>query len=201
MNEKSAHTVWHPVTVTRQERERSNNHRGLVIWFTGLSGSGKSTLAQATEAKLFETGLHTYTLDGDNIRHGLCADLGFSNEDRIENIRRIGEVARLLVDAGVIVLAAFISPFQSDRQRVRNLVDPGTFFEIYCNCSLEICEQRDVKGLYRKARAGQIPNFTGISSPYEPPRSPELNLDTGRLDISSCVDRIVTEIQPRILLQ
>ncbi|MBF0153920.1 MAG: adenylyl-sulfate kinase [Magnetococcales bacterium] len=200
MNEKSSNTVWHPVMVTRQEREKGHGHKGLVIWFTGLSGSGKSTLAQATEAKLFESGLHTYTLDGDNIRHGLCADLGFSNEDRIENIRRIGEVSRLLVDAGIIVLAAFISPFQSDRQRVRNLVDPGTFFEIYCNCSLDICEQRDVKGLYRKARAGQIPNFTGISSPYEPPRTPELDLDTGRLDIASCVDRIVTEIRPRIVL-
>ncbi|MBF0134933.1 MAG: adenylyl-sulfate kinase [Magnetococcus sp. DMHC-1] len=200
MNEKSSNTVWQPATITRLDREKKNNHRGLVIWFTGLSGSGKSTLAQATEAKLFETGFHTYTLDGDNMRHGLCADLGFSNEDRIENIRRIGEVARLLMDAGTIVLAAFISPFQSDRQKVRNLVEPGTFFEIYCNCSLDICEQRDVKGLYRKARAGQIPNFTGISSPYEPPRTPELELDTGHLDIASCAERIVTEIRPRIAL-
>ncbi|MBF0175601.1 MAG: adenylyl-sulfate kinase [Magnetococcales bacterium] len=200
MEEKSANTVWHPAVVSRREREKNNNHRGMVIWFTGLSGSGKSTLAQAAEAKLSATGLHTYTLDGDNMRHGLCADLGFSNEDRVENIRRIGEVARLMVDAGIIVLAAFISPFQSDRQKVRNLVDPGTFFEVYCNCPLDICEQRDVKGLYRKARAGQIPHFTGISSPYEPPPTPELALDTGQEGVDHCVERIVTAIQPRLTL-
>ncbi|MBF0625241.1 MAG: adenylyl-sulfate kinase [Magnetococcales bacterium] len=197
---KSSNVVWQDVALTRQDRERKNGHRGLIIWFTGLSGSGKSTLAQAVEARLHREDFHTYTLDGDNMRHGLCADLGFSNEDRIENIRRIGEVARLFVDGGNIVLAAFISPFASDRQKVRNLVDPGSFFEVHCNCSLEICESRDIKGLYRKARAGQIRDFTGISSPYEVPRNPELILDTGASTVETCVEQVFEAVRERVRL-
>lgn len=190
----SPNAVWQEVLVNRADRERMNGHRGAILWFTGLSGSGKSTMIHALEKHLHDAGRHTYALDGDNVRHGLCGDLGFSNQDRVENIRRIGEVAKLMLDAGLIVLCGFISPFAADRQRVRSLVAPGDFLEIHCECSLEICEQRDVKGLYRKARAGLIPEFTGISSPYEAPENPELRLDTGNESVEACVGRVLARL-------
>lgn len=188
---KSTNTVWHNATVTRTRRERSNNHRGVAVWYTGLSGSGKSTLAHTVEEALHQIGCQTYVFDGDNVRHGLCADLGFSREDRSENIRRIGEMVRLFVDAGVIAQTAFISPFLEDRELVRQRVGAEDFLEIYCRCPIEICEQRDVKGLYKKARAGEIPEFTGISSPYEEPRQPDLVLDTSTTALPECVEQIL----------
>jgi len=171
--EKSTNVVWHNATVTRGRREQKNKHKGGLFWFTGFSGSGKSTLAHAVEESLFQKGYNTYVLDGDNVRHGLCADLGFSDSDRKENIRRISQMSNLFVQAGVIVLTAFISPFRIDRQNARKIAG-NDFHEIYCDCSLEVCETRDVKGLYKKARAGEIPFFTGIDSPYEIPENPEL---------------------------
>ena len=178
MNKKSSNVVWHNATVTRDRREQKNKHKGGLFWFTGLSGSGKSTLAHAVEEQLFQQGYNTYVLDGDNVRHGLCADLSFSDNDRTENIRRISHMSNLFVQAGVIVLTAFISPFRVDRQNARKIA--GTdFHEIFCDCSLDICEQRDVKGLYKKARAGEIPFFTGIDSPYEAPKAPDLIPNTG----------------------
>lgn len=185
------HTVWHEPTVFRRDREKLNGHRSAILWFTGLSGAGKSTLAHALEEKLHEQAIRTYVLDGDNIRRGLCKDLGFSDANRTENIRRIGEVGKLMMDAGLIVMTAFISPFRKDRQIVRDLAGPGEFIEIYCNAPLEVCEARDTKGLYKKARAGQIPEFTGISSPYEAPAEPEINLDTARHDIDACITSIL----------
>lgn len=187
----SDNVVWHHATVTRTRREKQNGHRGAILWFTGLSGSGKSTIAHATEERLHRMGCRTFVLDGDNVRHGLCGDLGFSEEDRVENIRRIGEVAKLFMEAGVIVLTAFISPFQTDRNQVRALVRPGEFIEIYCECPLEVCEQRDVKGLYKKARSGEIGQFTGISSPYEAPGKPELTLETSRQSLDESVNQVV----------
>ncbi len=198
---KSSNVVWHPETITRAHRERLNDHRGLIIWFTGLSGSGKSTMAQAVEERLHKLGHHTFVMDGDNIRHGLCSDLGFAHHDRQENIRRIGEVGKLFVHAGIIVIAAFISPFHTDRQRVRNLVDPTDFIEVYCNCSLEVCERRDTKGLYKNARAGRIRDFTGISSPYEAPIDPEVVINTGEDPIEVCADRVVEVVRKRINLE
>lgn len=188
---KSTNTVWHNATVTRERREDQNNHRGVAIWFTGLSGSGKSTLAHTVEEALHQMGCRTYVFDGDNVRHGLCADLGFSAEDRSENIRRIGEMVRLFVDAGVIALTAFISPFRKDRHVVRQRVTSDDFIEVYCRCPLEICEQRDVKGHYKRARAGEIPEFTGISSPYEEPQDAELILDTGTTSLTDCVEQVL----------
>lgn len=190
----SRNVVWHEATITRSDRERLNGHRGVILWFTGLSGSGKSTLAHAVEAQLFERGHRTFVLDGDNVRHGLCADLGFSDSDRQENIRRIGEVAKLFTDAGVITLAAFVSPFRADRDRVRALVAEGEYIEVYCQASLDVCEQRDVKGLYAKARAGQIPEFTGISSPYEAPEAAELQIDTGSRSLEDCVAQVLDHL-------
>ena len=186
---------WHNATVTRRDRERLNGHRSFILWFTGLSGAGKSTLAHRVEELLFLRGCRTYVFDGDNVRHGLCSDLGFSAEDRHENIRRIGEMSKLFVDAGVIALTAFISPFRRDRDMVRNLVEPGDFIEIYCNTPLEICEQRDVKGLYRKARRGEIKDFTGISSPYEPPENPEIVVDTGTEPLETCARQILDYLE------
>ena len=188
---------WHGAQVTRDDRSRLNGHPGLVLWFTGLSGSGKSTLANALDARLFGLGLHTYVLDGDNVRHGLCKDLGFSDQDREENIRRIGEVAKLFYDAGVVTMTAFISPFRADRERVRELLPAGDFIEVYCRCDLEICEERDPKGLYKKARAGEIREFTGISSPYEEPENPEIVVDTGRESLDDCVQQIVDYLADR----
>jgi adenylylsulfate kinase len=183
--------VWHPAMITREEREKLNNHRGGCLWFEGLSGSGKSTLAVAVEERLHKLGYHTFILDGDNVRYGLCSDLGFSKEDRVENIRRIGEVARLFVEAGVITLTAAISPFRADRDRVRSLFSGKDFIEIYCSVPLSVCEQRDVKGMYKRALAGEINDFTGISSPYEEPDHPELVLDTANTSIDDCVDAVV----------
>jgi len=193
----STNVVWHQATVTRARREERNGHRGAIIWFTGLSGSGKSTLAHAVEETLHQNGCRTFVLDGDNVRHGLCGDLDFSEEGRIENIRRIGEMAKLFMEAGIIVLTAFISPYRADRERVRGMVKQGDFIEIYCNASIEVCEQRDVKGMYKKARAGQIAEFTGISSPYEVPENPELTVNTGVADLDSCVDQIISEMLKR----
>ena len=179
MNEtQSMQIVWHSTRVSRKQRQARNGHRGLVVWFTGLSGSGKSTLACALEKRLFDMRCQTIVLDGDNIRHGLCSDLTFSESDRKENIRRIGEVAKLLAETGLIVLTAFISLFRQDRKRVRDLMRPGDFIEVYCKASLATCEARDVKGLYKKARAGEIRNYTGIDSPYEPPEHPDLVINT-----------------------
>ncbi|MFA5372113.1 MAG: adenylyl-sulfate kinase [Sideroxydans sp.] len=194
---KSSNTVWHHATVTRARREAQNGHRGAILWFTGLSGAGKSTLAHAVEEELHQMGCRTFVLDGDNVRHGLCGDLGFSNEARIENIRRVGEIAKLFMEAGVIVLTAFISPFRSDRERVRGMVGHGDFMEIYCDSSIEVCETRDVKGLYKKARAGLIPEFTGITSPYEVPENPEFTVNTGASELAACVTQVLKEIEHR----
>ncbi len=193
---KSPNVVWHHGEVTRDMREKLNGHKGIVLWFTGLSGSGKSTLAHAVEARLYEQGAHTFVIDGDNVRHGLCADLDFSDEGRVENIRRVAEVAGLFVQAGIITLTAFISPFRSDRARARSLLGED-FIEIYCSAPLEVCESRDVKGLYKRARAGEIPAFTGISSPYEPPEHPELDVDTAALPLEASVDRVMDYLRHR----
>jgi len=187
--------VWHHATVTRARREQINGHRGAILWFTGLSGAGKSTLAHAVEEALHQRGCRTFVLDGDNVRHGLCGDLGFSKEARVENIRRVGEVAKLFMEAGVIVLTAFISPFRAERQRVRGMVEHGDFIEIYCDSSIEVCESRDVKGLYKKARAGQIAEFTGISSPYEAPENPELKVMTSDDELDGCVKQTLELLQ------
>jgi adenylylsulfate kinase len=188
---KSPDTVWHQASITRDLRQQLNAHRSAVIWFTGLSGSGKSSLSHAVEERLFKMNCRTYVLDGDNVRHGLCGDLGFSASERNENIRRIGEMSKLFVDAGIITLSAFISPFKADRQLARQLFVPGDFIEVYCSCPLEVCERRDVKGVYQKARAGKIKNFTGISSPYEPPANPELVIDTANSPLEQCVDQVI----------
>lgn len=171
-----------------------------MLWFTGLSGAGKSTLAHAVEERLYALQVGTYVLDGDNVRHGLCGDLGFSADDRSENIRRIGEVASLFVDAGLFVLTAFISPFRSDREKARTLIGPDNFIEIYCSCSVEVCETRDVKGLYKLARAGSIKEFTGISSPYEEPITPALKLDTSLLSLDECADQVLALLRARGLV-
>lgn len=190
----SSNVVWHNATVTRTRRETQNKHRGAIIWFTGLSGAGKSTLAHSVEEALHLRGCHTFVLDGDNVRHGLCGDLDFSHQSREENIRRIGEVAKLFMEAGVIVLTAFISPYRADRQRVRNMVAHGDFIEVYCDSSIEVCEARDVKGMYKKARAGLIGEFTGISSPYEHPKNPEITTHTGSDEIADCAQRVLDEM-------
>ena len=191
---KPQNIVWHQFSVSRDAISKNRGHRSAILWFTGLSGSGKSTLANAVNAALFDRGLSSYVLDGDNIRHGLCKDLGFSDLDREENIRRIGEVSKLFVDAGVIVLTAFVSPFRADRDKARALVDQEDFLEIHCAADLSTCEQRDTKGLYAKARAGQINDFTGISSPYEEPDQPELKIDTGLMDLDACVDYVIQKL-------
>jgi adenylylsulfate kinase len=191
--------VWHHATVTRVRREAMNGHRAGVVWFTGLSGSGKSTLAHAVEEALHQQGCRTYVFDGDNVRHGLCADLTFSLADRQENIRRVGEMTKLFVSAGVIALTAFISPLRADRARVRQLLGDD-FIEVYVNCPLAVCEARDVKGMYAKARRGEIKEFTGISSPYEAPENPELVIDTDTLDLESSVRRVVELLTLRGLL-
>lgn len=192
----STNVVWHHASVTRARREAMNGHAGCVIWFTGLSGSGKSTLAHALEEELHRMGCRTYVLDGDNVRHGLCGDLGFSEAERTENIRRIGEVAKLLMEAGIIVLTAFISPYRADRQRVRGLMGHGELLEVYCACPLAVCEQRDVKGLYKKARLGEVKNFTGITAPYEAPEKPELTIDTTH-DLIGCVKQVTELLRQR----
>ncbi len=188
---RSTHITWHHGHVARKDRERLLGQRGATVWLTGLSGSGKSTIAVAAEAALLERGRLAYVLDGDNIRHGLNSNLGFSPADRTENIRRIGEVAKLFTDAGVLVFTSFISPYRADRDRVRALFTPGDFVEVYVAASLETCEGRDVKGLYQKARKGEIPEFTGISAPYEAPSKPELLLDTNRKSVEASVGELV----------
>jgi len=200
ITQKPSHIVWHEATVTRQRREQKNKHKSAVLWFTGLSGAGKSSLAHAVEEELYRLGLNTFVLDGDNVRHGLNKDLSFSDSDRKENIRRIGETAKLMLEAGVITLTAFISPFKEERALARNLMPHGDFIEIHCYCPLEICEQRDVKGLYKKARDGEIKDFTGISSPYEAPTNPELKIDTHALSIEESVQRVITTLRERGIL-
>ncbi|MEZ9184374.1 adenylyl-sulfate kinase [Vibrio splendidus] len=197
----SEDVVWHNSTVTHQDRVAQKGQKPVILWFTGLSGSGKSTVANAVESKLLQMGKHSYLLDGDNVRHGLNRDLGFSDTDRIENIRRIGEVAKLFVDAGNIVLTAFISPFISDRQQVRELVTEGEFLEVFVDTPLEVCEARDPKGLYKKARAGEIKYFTGIDSEYQAPVNPELHLCTADLSIEACADFVVAELEKNGYLQ
>ncbi|ODT62791.1 MAG: adenylyl-sulfate kinase [Nitrosomonadales bacterium SCN 54-20] len=193
----NTNTVWHNATITRAHRERLNVHRSAVLWFTGLSGSGKSTLAHAVEEKLYQLGCRTFVLDGDNVRQGLCSDLGFSVEDRSENIRRISEAAKLLVESGVIAMTAFISPFRADRQKARSIFPHGDFIEIFCEASLAVCEQRDVKGLYKRARTGEVKEFTGISSPYEAPADPELIVRTGELELEDCVAQVIEFMEQR----
>ena len=202
MNNKSSNTVWHNATVTRERRETLNGHKSVILWFTGLSGSGKSTIAHSVEETLHQLGCKTFVFDGDNVRQGLCGDLGFSDSDRKENLRRIGEMVKLFLNAGTISLTAFISPFKEDRDKIRAMVPEGDFVEIYCRCSINKCEERDVKGLYKKARAGEIPHFTGISSPYEEPENAEITVDTdGSVSIEGTVDKIITKLKKLEILK
>lgn len=191
MTEKNENVVWHDHHISQTERANQKQQKPCVLWFTGLSGSGKSTIANAVEKMLFEQNKHTYLLDGDNVRHGLNKGLGFSEADRIENIRRVGEVAKLFSDAGLIVLTAFISPFQKDREMVRQLTRPGEFIEIFIDTPLSVCEQRDPKGLYKKARAGEIKDFTGIDSPYEAPASPEIHIANNGIAIDQAAQQVI----------
>lgn len=188
--------VWHHYQIGQKERAQRNGHRPLLLWFTGLSGSGKSTIAGALEQALFQQGIHTYLLDGDNVRHGLCKDLGFTAADRQENLRRVGEVARLMVDAGTVVLAAFVSPYQAERDAIRALFAPGEFLEIFVDTPLSECEQRDPKGLYKKARAGEIKHFTGIDDPYEAPVQPEIHLLNYRASVTDVVNELLEKLIP-----
>ena len=192
--------TWHDTSITVQERRGRNGHHSFVLWFTGLSGSGKSTIANALAAELFSQNINTYVLDGDNIRHGLNKDLGFSDDDRKENIRRIAEVSKLFVDNGTIAITAFISPFREDRERARAILPQDEFIEVYIKCPLQACEDRDPKGLYKKARNGEIPAFTGIDSPYEEPMNPELIIDTDGLSVQQSVAQIVQYLQNRQLI-
>ncbi len=203
MNEKHSknnNIFWHHSTITRARREKLNGHRSVVLWFTGLSGSGKSTLAHAIEERLYDMGCRTFVLDGDNVRHGLCSDLGFSPKDRTENIRRIGEMVKLFTEAGIIAMTAFISPYKRDREWVRSLIGKEKFIEVYCDCSLEICEKRDEKGLYARAKRGEIQEFTGISAPYETPENPELHFKTGEMTLGECVDTVIKYLLDRKLI-
>jgi len=193
--------VWHHATVTRERRNQQNSHKSAVIWFTGLSGSGKSTLAHAVEELLHQKGCKTFVMDGDNVRHGLSADLDFSDEDRKENLRRIGEVSKLFIEAGTIVLTAFISPFREDRERVRSLMPHGDFLEVYVDCPMEVCEERDVKGFYRRARAGEVKEFTGISSPYEPPEKPEVAVNTDLETLEESVQKVLSLLKERSIIK
>ena len=197
---KSTNITWHHSTITKQERHRLNGHKSCVLWFTGLSGSGKSTLANAIDRELHDQQYKSYVLDGDNIRHGLNKDLSFNKEDRQENIRRIGEVAKLFVDSGQIISTAFISPFREDRDIVRGMFEPNEFIEVFVNCPLDLCEVRDPKGLYKKARNGEIPNFTGISSPYEAPANPEIIIQTDTLSIDQSVEKIISYLKSKKIL-
>jgi len=198
---KSQNIVWHQHNITKEDREKKFGQKGVILWYTGLSGSGKSTLANRVEQILFERGIRTYILDGDNIRHGLNKDLGFSPQDREENIRRIGQVAHLFAQAGVIVMTAFISPYKKDRDQVRSLAARGEFLEIYVKCALEACEARDTKGLYKKARAGQIPEFTGISAPYEEPEKPELTVETDKENLDQSAAKVISYLESKGILK
>ena len=197
--ENKTNIKWHESTINRQNLESLRGHKGMVLWFTGLSGSGKSTLANALNEALHSKKVSTYLLDGDNIRHGLCRDLGFSDKDREENIRRIGEVANLFMNAGIVTITAFVSPFRSDREKVRKIIGKD-FIEIFCAANIDICETRDTKGLYKKARLGEIKDFTGISSPYEIPKAPEIRVDTGSLDLNDSVRQIMKYLSEKKLL-
>ena len=197
---KSPNVIYHQASVTRGRRNQSNNHQSVVLWFTGLSGSGKSTLAHVLEEKLFNKGCKTFVLDGDNVRHGLNSNLDFSDNDRKENIRRVGEVAKLMLESGLIVMTAFISPFREDRAAVRNLISNNDFIEIYCKASLKTCEERDVKGLYKRARAGEIKNYTGIDSPYEAPENPELIIDTDKETLDESVSKIYKFLKRKAII-
>jgi len=192
---KSQNITWHHAIITKEDRERLLGQKGVTLWFTGLSQSGKSTLATEVEKRLYERGHITYILDGDNIRHGLNKNLGFSPEDREENIRRIGEVAHLFSQAGIINMTAFISPYRADRRKARDLAKKGEFIEIFCRCSLDACEKRDKKGLYKKARAGEVPEFTGISAPYEEPENPEITIDTDKETIEEGVGKVISYLE------
>ncbi len=195
-----AEVYWHTGQIDKENRQQRNNHNSFVIWFTGLSGSGKSTLANAVEKELFDTDHNVVTLDGDNIRHGLCSDLGFSVNDRHENIRRIGEVAKLFVESGSIVLAAFVSPYEEDREQIRNLLNDGEFYEVFCDCDLKVCESRDPKGIYKRARKGEIANFTGISAPYESPVNPDIRINSAEQTIEEEVDMVMQLLNTRNLI-
>ncbi|AKP79895.1 MULTISPECIES: adenylyl-sulfate kinase [Priestia] len=194
---KSTNITWHDAGITKQERREQNNHHSFVLWFTGLSGSGKSTVANAVAKALFDKNIRNYVLDGDNVRFGLNKNLGFSAEDRTENIRRIGEVSKLFVDSGQVVLTAFISPFQEDRAQVREILEGNEFLEVYVECPLEECEKRDPKGLYKKARSGEIRDFTGIDSPYESPANPEVTINTSTQSVEECVQTVIEYLSNR----
>lgn len=198
--EKSTNVVWHEQSLTKENRREQNGHNSFVIWFTGLSGSGKSTLANAVASRLFRDNVRNYVLDGDNVRHGLNKDLGFSEADRTENIRRIGEVAKLFVDSGQVVLTAFISPFQTDRKLVRDLLEEKEFIEVYVKCSIDTCEERDPKGLYVKARQGLIKDFTGINSPYEEPENPEIVVESDRTTVEESVEQVIQYLKQNGLI-
>ena len=197
----SKNIIHHHYHISKKDRVKSNNHNSILIWFTGLSGSGKSTIASLVEHRLFEKGIKTYTLDGDNVRKGINNDLSFSSKDRTENIRRIAEVANLMIDAGLVVLAAFISPYKKDRENIRTIVKDVNFVEVYINTSLEECERRDVKGLYKKARQGEIKNMTGISAPYEAPENPDIEINTEKESIEDSVNKIMDYIKPKLKLK
>jgi len=197
---KNKNIVYHEPRVTRERRNQLNGHKSAVIWFTGLSGSGKSTLAHSVEEELHKSSFRTFVLDGDNVRHGLSSNLTFNDNDRKENIRRIGEAAKLMMEAGVIAMTAFISPFKKDRNLVRQLLSQGDFIEIYCNASLETCESRDVKGLYKRARSGEIKNYTGINSPYEAPDNPELIIDTESESLEESVTKVIDFLKSREII-
>ncbi len=190
--------VWHKPEVTRAMRNILNGHKSIAVWFTGLPSSGKSTIAHGVEKKLYELGVRTYTFDGDNVRHGLCSDLGFSKEDRDENLRRIAEVIKLFLDAGIVVLAAFVSPFKEQREKVKKIIGEEEFLEIYCRCPVEVCELRDPKGMYKKAKAGEIKEYTGISSPYEEPENPDLTIDTYLLSVEESVEMVLNLIKEKV---
>ncbi|WP_066370195.1 adenylyl-sulfate kinase [Neobacillus fumarioli] len=197
---KSTNITWHEATISKQDRRIQNGHGSCVLWFTGLSGSGKSTIANAVSYELFRQSINEYVLDGDNIRHGLNKDLGFTEHDRSENIRRIGEVAKLFVDSGKIVTTAFISPFRSDRDQVRALFDEGEFIEVFIDCPLEECERRDPKKLYEKARRGEIKDFTGIDSPYEPPERPEITIHSDQVSVEEAVNQVLAYLRDKHIL-
>lgn len=197
---KAQNLTWHVGEVDKAARAAAHGHRGAVLWFTGLSGSGKSTIGHRVERMLIDRGAFAYVLDGDNVRHGLNSDLGFSAEDRTENIRRIGEVARLFADAGALVVSAFISPYRSDRDRIRGRLAEGEFVEVFVDTPLEVCEARDPKGLYKKARAGEIQNFTGLDAPYEPPEKPEVHLRTAELTVDEAATQVVRYLEAQGLL-
>jgi adenylylsulfate kinase len=194
---KTPNIIYHNATITRERRNQLNGHKSVVIWFTGLSGSGKSTLAHSVEERLYQLNCRTFVLDGDNVRHGLSSNLTFNDSDRKENIRRIGEVAKLMMEAGIITITAFISPYRKDRDLIRKLLPQHDFIEIFCKAGLDVCESRDVKGLYKRARAGEIRNYTGIDSPYEEPINPELVIDTERESLKESIDKVMNFLKTR----